>query len=121
VPSLVLSGLSASRRRNKLAGNTYWCHARQRWIASYDDTHCRGVAVGSASRFLLVTDCQRMPRGATRCHAMPRSTERLGGTIPRGILFHGAPGIGKTAMDKALALECKWNYLELAGPALLAD
>jgi transitional endoplasmic reticulum ATPase len=47
--------------------------------------------------------------------------EEMGGTLPSGILFHGPSGTGKTAAARALALECGWAFLSIAGPDLVAD
>jgi SpoVK/Ycf46/Vps4 family AAA+-type ATPase len=47
--------------------------------------------------------------------------ESMGGTLPNGILFHGPSGTGKTAAARALAMECGWAFLSVAGPDLLAD
>jgi transitional endoplasmic reticulum ATPase len=47
--------------------------------------------------------------------------ESLGGTLPRGVLLHGAPGSGKTTVARALALECGWAYIEVSGAHLLSD
>lgn len=47
--------------------------------------------------------------------------EALGGTLPTGVLFHGPSGTGKTAAACALALECGWAFLPVAGPDLLSD
>lgn len=44
-----------------------------------------------------------------------------GGTLPTGVLFHGPSGTGKTAAARALAKECGWAFLAVAGPDLLAD
>lgn len=51
----------------------------------------------------------------------PQRTERLGGTLPSGVLFYGPPGTGKTAACKALAKEVQWAFLIKTGPDLVRD
>lgn len=36
-----------------------------------------------------------------------------------GLLLHGPPGTGKTLLAKAVATECKYNFLSVKGPELL--
>jgi len=36
-----------------------------------------------------------------------------------GILLYGPPGTGKTLLAKAVATECKYNFLSIKGPELL--
>ncbi len=36
-----------------------------------------------------------------------------------GLLLHGPPGTGKTLLAKAIATECKYNFLSVKGPELL--
>jgi transitional endoplasmic reticulum ATPase len=47
------------------------------------------------------------------------SIEADGGQIPKGAIFFGPPGAGKTTVVKALALEVGWAYLPTTGQALL--
>ncbi len=47
--------------------------------------------------------------------------ERLGGSLPSGVLFHGPSGTGKTAVARALAKETGWAFITAAGPDLLRD
>jgi transitional endoplasmic reticulum ATPase len=51
----------------------------------------------------------------------PQRVERMGGTLPTGVLFFGPPGTGKTAACKALAKEVNWAYLIATGTDLARD
>lgn len=47
--------------------------------------------------------------------------ERLGGTVPKGAIFWGPPGTGKTAVAMSLARTSGWAFLATTGSDLLAD
>jgi len=49
----------------------------------------------------------------------PEQYEKFGISPPRGVLFFGPPGCGKTLMAKAIANECQANFLSVKGPELL--
>jgi transitional endoplasmic reticulum ATPase len=53
--------------------------------------------------------------------ADPEHTERHGGTLPTGVLFHGPPGTGKTAACKAVAKKIGWTCLPATGADLARD
>jgi cell division protease FtsH len=45
----------------------------------------------------------------------PGKFQRLGGTIPRGVLMVGSPGTGKTLLAKAIAGEAKVPFFTISG------
>ena len=49
----------------------------------------------------------------------PEKFEKFGMSPSRGVLFYGPPGCGKTLMAKAVANECKANFISVKGPELL--
>lgn len=51
----------------------------------------------------------------------PLRVERLGGSLPTGVLFYGPPGTGKTSVCKSLAKEVGWAFLPTTGAELARD
>lgn len=49
----------------------------------------------------------------------PELFEQQGIQPPKGALFYGPPGCGKTLMAKAMANECSSNFISIKGPQLL--
>ncbi len=47
--------------------------------------------------------------------------EEMGGTVPRGVLFRGPAGTGKTLTAQALAKTAGWGFLSVAGSDLVRD
>jgi transitional endoplasmic reticulum ATPase len=47
--------------------------------------------------------------------------EKLGGTVPTGLLFYGEPGTGKTECGRALAKATDWAFLQTTGNDLIND
>jgi ribosome biogenesis ATPase len=44
----------------------------------------------------------------------------LGVDPPRGVLLHGPPGCGKTALANAIANECGVPFLRISAPEIVA-
>jgi len=49
----------------------------------------------------------------------PALFEDFGLTPPKGVLFYGPPGCGKTLIAKAVATQCHANFISVKGPELL--
>ncbi|KAH8611769.1 Cell division protein 48 (CDC48) N terminal domain [Trypanosoma vivax] len=49
----------------------------------------------------------------------PWKFEKYGISPPKGVLFYGPPGCGKTLLAKAIATECQANFISIKGPELL--
>merc|ERR1711935_171012 len=49
----------------------------------------------------------------------PEKFLKFGMTPSKGVLFYGPPGCGKTLLAKAIANECKANFISIKGPELL--
>jgi transitional endoplasmic reticulum ATPase len=50
----------------------------------------------------------------------PSLYDKLGHTMPRGILLHGPSGTGKTLLAKAVATQSEANFVSVRGPELLS-
>ncbi len=50
----------------------------------------------------------------------PGSFVRMGIRPPKGVLLFGAPGTGKTLIARALATECKANFISIKGPEIMS-
>merc|ERR1711920_76810 len=49
----------------------------------------------------------------------PEKFEKFGMSPSKGVLFYGPPGCGKTLLAKAIANECRANFISVKGPELL--
>jgi transitional endoplasmic reticulum ATPase len=70
--------------------------------------------------FLDPEQSERLAGLATQLVDVDR-VERMGGSLPKGVLFFGPPGTGKTATAMALARECGWSFISRTGRELLAE
>ncbi|SIO73342.1 Cell division cycle protein 48 homolog [Babesia microti strain RI] len=49
----------------------------------------------------------------------PEKFKKFGQSASKGVLFYGPPGCGKTLLARAIAHECKANFISVKGPELL--
>ncbi|OEH80385.1 cell division protein cdc48ap [Cyclospora cayetanensis] len=50
----------------------------------------------------------------------PHIFKQMGIATPRGVLLHGASGVGKTLLARAVATECGANFIVLNGPEVMS-
>jgi transitional endoplasmic reticulum ATPase len=50
----------------------------------------------------------------------PERFERMGISVPKGILLYGLPGTGKTLLAKAVANEANANFISIKGPEIFS-
>ena len=76
------------------------------------------LTVQPATRFSDVVGSDEAKAALARVRAFlgePAKYARLGATPPRGVLLVGPPGTGKTLLARALAGECKANFIAIDG------
>ena len=76
------------------------------------------LTVQPPTRFADVVGSDEAKAALTRVRAFlgqPAHYARLGATPPRGVLLVGPPGTGKTLLARALAGECKANFIAVDG------
>lgn len=54
------------------------------------------------------------------CLTLPQVYAWLGVEPPRGVLLHGPPGCGKTALANAIANECRVPFLRVSAPEIVS-
>ena len=63
---------------------------------------------------------QRVTGLANRMKRMVE-VEEMGGSVPRGVLFYGPAGTGKTLIGRVLAKASGWSFIPCKGPDLVAN
>lgn len=95
------------------------------WAAALREVQGRANRVPSGSKRLgelaLHAPTARALSGIAQRLTDAYRIDSLGGTLPRGVLLHGASGTGRTSTARALAIECGWAFFETNGAKLLAD
>jgi transitional endoplasmic reticulum ATPase len=69
----------------------------------------------------LPASLRKTLKGIVRTLTERDKADAYGGAIPRGAVFFGPPGVGKTTIAKALAKATDWAFLPASGTELLEN